>query len=223
MPPKVPNFTGIEDDELDEIMESSHEMVMITTPSGAEMALLSQEEADFYNKIADQYQEHNKFKNISDLLELDRVLNLEVLCFRQSRWVLQESDYDGNPIGKDLQKNIKELSKEIRDIKSGLGIDKRTRDAGQGETFADRWENLTRRAKEFGYMRNEQVIKAIDNWKELQAKVTLYKNSTDVERTEFDMHVEDIMLWLAEKFDEFDEIDAAFRKSQAYWVREINE
>ena len=121
MPPKVPNFTGV--DIEDDLEFEDHEVVMISTPSGAEMALLSDEEADFYNKIANQYQEHNKFKNISDLLELDRVLNLEVLCFRQSRWVLQERDYDGNPIGKDLQKNIKELSREIRDIKSGLGID----------------------------------------------------------------------------------------------------
>lgn len=221
MPPKVPNFTGV--DIEDDLEFEDHEVVMISTPSGAEMALLSDEEADFYNKIANQYQEHNKFKNISDLLELDRVLNLEVLCFRQSRWVLQERDYDGNPIGKDLQKNIKELSREIRDIKSGLGIDKKTRDAGQGDTFADRWSNILTRAKEFTYMRNEQVIKAIDLWKELQAKITLYKNCNDIERTEFECHIGDIINWLDEKFEEFDEIDAAFQKSQQYWIREIAE
>lgn len=222
MSPKVPNFTGVDIDDVDGIQEE-HEVVVVETPSGAQMALLSNDEADFYNKISAQYQEHNKFKNISDLLELDRVLNLEVLCFRQSRWVLQERDYEGNPIGKDLQKNIKELSREIRDIKSGLGIDKKTRDAGQGETFAERWEKLTYRAKEFGYMRNEQLIKAIDLWKELQAKMTLYKNCTDVERTEFECHLENIVAWLDEAFAEFDEIDAAFVQSQKYWVRELNE
>lgn len=220
MPPKVPNFTGVDiEDDLD---FEQPEVVIVTTPSGTEIALLSDEEANFYNSIAERYQEHNKFKNISDLLELDRVLNLEVLCFRQSRWVLQESDYDGNPIGKDLQKNIKELSKEIRDIKSGLGIDKKTRDAGQGDTFADRWANILKRAKEFAYMRNEQVIKAIDLWKELQAKITLYKNCNDIERTEFECHIEDILVWLDQKFDEFDEIDEAFQKSQKYWIQDLN-
>ena len=222
MPPKVTNFNTGEEVDITEIEEiEQYKGVTVKTPSGAEISLLTDDEARFYNQIAKQYQEHNKFTNISDLLELDRVLNLEVLCFRQSTWALLESDYDGKPVSKDLQKNIKELSREIRDIKTGLGIDKKTRDLGKGDTIAEKWENLKRRALEFGYMRNEQLIKSHTNWKELEARITAYKNSTDVERTQFDLHLEDIVEWLEEKFVEFNEIDEAFRESQAMWIREF--
>jgi hypothetical protein len=225
LPPKVTNFnTGeeidIEDiDSIDEIEQNKG--ITVKTPSGAEVSLLTEDEARFYNQIAAQYQEHNKFNNISDLLELDRVLNLEVLCFRQSTWALLESDYDGKPVIKDLQKNIKELSREIRDIKAGLGIDKKTRDMGKGDTIAEKWENLKRRALEFGYMRNEQLIRSHTNWKELEAMVTGYKNSTDPERTQFNLHLEDILEWLEVKFEEFNEIDEAFKKNQAVWIQEF--
>jgi hypothetical protein len=225
LPPKVTNFnTGQEVDieNIDEIDDiEQYKGISVKTPSGAEVSLLTEDEARFYNQIAEQYQEHNKFNNISDLLELDRVLNLEVLCFRQSTWALLESDYDGKPVMKDLQKNIKELSREIRDIKSGLGIDKKTRDMGKGDTIAEKWENLKRRALEFGYMRNEQLIRSHTNWKELEAMVTAYKNSTDPERTQFNLHLDDILAWLEIKFEEFDEIDEALKKSQAIWVQEF--
>lgn len=225
MPPKVTNFkTGEVVQQKDK--ESIHiedddffQGIKVETPSGATMSLLTQEEADFYNLISRQYQEHNKFNNISDLLELDRVLSLEVLCFRQSTWALLEGDYEGRPLSKDIQKNLQLLSREIRDIKSGLGIDKKTRDVGQGDTIAEKWENLKARAHKFGWMRNEQVIKAHTLWKELEARVTMYKNSTPQERTLFEAHGEDLMLWLEEAFKEFDKIDEAFREEQKMWVR----
>lgn len=220
MQPKVTNFS-LDDPDIEDIAEQ--ETIEVETPSGASVYLLSEHEAKFYQNIAARYQEHNKFTNISDLLELDRVLSMEVLCFRQSLWALKESDYDGRMIAKDLQKNIKDLSREIRDIKVGLGIDKKTRDAGQGETFAEKWKNLTIRAKEFGYHRNEQLIKAHTLWKELEAKITLYENSTPPERSQFNATLEDIVEWLKEKFEEFDDIDEAFKQSQKIWIREINE
>lgn len=222
MPPKVTNFkTGevVEKKETINIDDDFFQGIKVETPSGTHMSLLTQEEADFYNKISQQYQEHNKFTNISDLLELDRVLSLEVLCFRQSTWALLEGDYEGRPLSKDIQKNIKELSREIRDIKSGLGIDKKTRDVGQGDTIAEKWENLKHRAQKFGWMRNEQIIKAHTLWKELEARVTMYKNSTPQERTLFEAHGDDLIAWLEEAFKEFDEIDEAFRKDQKMWVR----
>lgn len=224
MPPKVTNFkTGesVDPIEIDDTDDKSEKGIRVETPSGTYMSLLTQEEADFYNKISKEYQEDNKFNNISDLLELDRVLSLEVLCFRQSTWVLLDGDYEGRPLPKDIQKNVQLLSREIRDIKSGLGIDKKTRDVGQGDTIAEKWENLKHRAHQFGWMRNEQVIKAHTLWKELEAKVTMYKNSTPQERTLFEMHGDDLMEWLEQAFKEFDEIDENFRREQKIWIRDF--
>lgn len=211
--PQPKNF----DDDVE--IEKKVETVEVPTPSGATMSLLNEDEAKFYKNISAQYKEHNKFSNISDLLELDRILNMEVMCYRWSTWILQEEDYDGNPIPPELQRNVKEWSKEIRDTKAGLGIDKKTREAGKGESPAEYVEKLIYRAGQFGVHRNNQVIKAHTLWKELEGKITLYKNSTNTERTEFKCHIEDILEWLDEKFKEFDKIDEVFREEQRIWLR----
>lgn len=216
-----PKITSNDFDDFEPVLEMSN-LPTVISPAGASVPLLNEEEVDFYNSIAEQYQEHNKFVNVSDLLELDRLLNYEIMCFRWSNWLMRGYDYDGSPIMSSLNKDIQLYSKEIRDIKTGLGIDKKTRDKDKGSTTAEFWDNLRRRAGEFGVHRNEQVIKSYNLWKELQGLITLYKNSTATERTEFKCHESDIFAWLDEKFLEFDAIDEAFRKEQRYWIREIN-
>lgn len=199
--------------------------ITVKTPAGSEVPLLSQEEADFYVSIAERYQEDNLFKNVSDLLELDRILIMEVMLFRWGKWLLQEEDYHGNMVNTtELQKQIREYSKAIVETKTSLGIDKKSRDLSQGATAAERINNLLIRAKEFGYHRDEQNYLAFNNWMELRGKITLHENSTPTERTEFDAHAKDIMEWIKEKCKELDELDAAFRKNQRIWLRtELND
>lgn len=193
------------------------------SPSGASIALMTQAEVDYYDDISERYQKNNKFTNVSDLLELDRVLVHELMCFRWGTWLLAGGvDYDGNP-QVSLEKNVQLYSKEIRDLKASLGIDKKSRDANKGANTADFIANLTLRAKEFGVHRNEQVIKAHTLWKELQGLVTLHINSTKSERSEFNAHEADIIAWCQEKFKEFDQIDEVFRQEQRIWIRELND
>ena len=205
----MPKTFNYDDDEFD-IGPLEDNTVEVDTPSGNKITLLNQAEADFYSNIRDRYSTDNKLTNISDFLELDRVLVMETMCFRWGTWILQERDYEGNYISPNVQKDIANYSKEIRDVKSGLGIDKKTRDGGKGETPADFIANLLHRAKEFGYHRDKQVIRAHTILKELQSKITLYNNSTDTERTEFNHHARDIFEWLEGMFAEFDEMDKAF-------------
>lgn len=190
------------------------------SPSGAPVPLMTQAEVDFYNDKVERYQIDNKFSNVSDLLELDRVLLHELMCFRWGQWMLLGgTDYDGNPQLK-LEQMVQLYSKEIRELKAALGVDKKSRDANKGLNTADFFERLKLRAEEFGVHRDEQIIKAHTLWKELQGLYTLHKNSTDPERSEFKCHVKDLFEWLEEKFVEFDAIDEAFRKNQKIWIRD---
>ena len=218
--PKVKSSADFEDDFNPEILHK--ELPTVQSPSGSIVHLMNDVEVQVYQNVSERYCKDNKFAQVSDLLELDRLLNFEIMCFRMSKWQLTGVDYDGNLVMNNISKEIRDLSKEIRDIKAGLGIDKKTRDKDAGSTIADLWENLRRRAGEFGIHRNEQVIKCHTMWKELQGLVTLYKNSTDVERTQFKCHEADIFAWLEEKFAEFDAIDDAFRLEQKIWIRDIN-
>lgn len=219
----MPNFDDFEEIELEEDDKSSSSSVQVISPSGATVTVMNNEESVFYNQVARRYQEDNMFSNVSDLLELDRIIIMELMCHRWSTWLLEECDYDSRPVDLDgLQKNVESYSKEIRLIKKSLGIDKSTRDKEHGDSISDYIQNLRLRAKEFGYMRNEQAVKAITLWKELEGIYTLYANSTDEERTEFKAHESDLIAWIERKIPEFNEIDDKFRKtSQSYWVREL--
>lgn len=208
------------DDDED---SSASQHVAVTTPAGASVTVMNQDEADYYNQVAARYQSDNKFSNISDILELDRILTMELMCYRWSLWILTGQDYTGRSVNPtEVQKSIETYSKEIRGIKKDLGIDKSTRDKGGAESVADYIENLRVRAREFGITRNKQAVRAITLLMQLRALITLYDNSTQSERKEFNVTAEELFDWIRQQFDEFEEIDKALRENQKYWVQELN-
>ena len=200
------------------------EIFEVESPSKAKVTLMTLEEAEHYNRIRQRYMDDNGFKNISDLLELDRMLTFEVASYRASQWLTTGEDYKGRKVNNnDLQKSLDIFSREIRGIKKDLGIDKSTRDKDQGESLAEYIKKLGIRAKEFGISRNKQAVRAITILMELRGLITLYENSTKAERKEFNAELEDIVEWLKGQFDDFDEIDKDLRAEQKYWIRtEIN-
>lgn len=212
-----------EDEELDDLMDQvKSNVVIVTTPAGAEVKLLTEEEKRHYENLATLYQEHNAFSNISDLQELDRLLTMEIMVYRWTQWLTEERDYENEAVNvADLNKNINDASKEIRLIKKALGIDKATRDRSEETNVAEYISNLRRRAKEFGVMRNKQAVAAITLWKELIGKVDFYEGCDEIERKEFRAQAEDVIHWIRQQDARFNEIDDAFRKEQTLWVREL--
>ena len=207
---------------MDEGDEGSDDFVEVISPSGATVRVMNQEEADHFERISAQYQTDNKFTNISDLLELDRILTFEIASYRYSQWFNRGEDYDGRKISApDAQKALELFSKEIRGIKKDLGIDKSTRDRDQGENLAAYIASLGVRAKEFGITRNKQAVAAITLLMEIRALVALYENSSESERKTFGATLDNLVHWIKEKSEEFDQIDAELRKKQTYWTREL--
>ena len=214
------------DFDINDILDGGDEVstaVEITSPSGNAYKVANQAEADYYDNVGKKYQKDNVFSNVSDVLELDRILIMELMVYRWGLWLLAESDYEGAKIDVDrIQKSIETYSKEIRGIKKDLGLDKASRDRDSGESIAKLWQQLKLHAKEFGVHRDNQILKSVTLWKELQGLITLHDNSTESERTEFGVSMEQIVEWIRLKFVEFDEIDEAFRKNQRLWIRDIN-
>lgn len=198
--------------------------IPVVAPSGATFYVLSDSEKVYFEDVASRYQSDNQFTNVTDIQDLDRVLMMELLCFRWNSWLLNEVDYDGlSVIAADLGKQVKDLSAEIRLLKKALGVDKSARDKERGETGAQYLENLKVRAKKFGYMRNEQASKSIELFMDLQALMTMHNNCTDEERKENHVGIKDIIEWIEEyAIPEFNEIDAKFRQTeQVYWIRSM--
>ena len=193
----------------------------VHSPSGSELHLQTQEEADWYESRRDRYLHDNVFPNVSDLQDLDRLLMLEVLSYRWGLWMAQGFDYLYARVDEgQLKNNIKEYSVEIRLLKSSLGIDKATRDKEKGESLADYTASLLERAKIFGYHRNEQYEIAVTMFYKLRSMVMTYDRCDDEERAMLDLSLESIFEWIRDTvIKDFDEHSETFRKNQAIWIR----
>jgi len=194
----------------------------VMSPSGSELHLQTQEEADWYESRRDRYGADNMFPNISDLQDLDRLLMLEVLSYRWGLWMAQGFDYLYARVDEgQLKNNIKEYSVEIRLLKASLGIDKATRDKEKGESLADYTASLLERAKRFGYHRNEQYELVVTKFYELRSMVMTYDRCDEEERRMLDLSMESILEWIRDRvIKDFDEHSEAFRANQAIWIRQ---
>lgn len=210
---------GLPDHEADE-----KEVVL---PSGSSFRVHQKEEG-YFNKVVSRYMTDNAYTNISDLQDLDRVVIGEVLIWRWGHWIMSNVNYWNDPVDElTLQKQIKDISQEIRQVKASLGMDKVSRDKAKGTDSVNAYlSNLRRRALLFKHKRNEEFDKALETYHELRAKLTLSDNSTPDEQKEFKCTRDDIWKWLLEEaFPAFDEIDRKFRQEgddpQAKWVSEM--
>src|ERR1700690_4104493 len=104
------------------------EIFTVVGPAGGLYEVQSIEEVEYYNRIMQEYLADNIFKNVSDRQELERMLQMELFCWRRGNWLLVDRDYTGSVIDpQEIQKSIKDFSVEIRLIKAALGIDKSSR------------------------------------------------------------------------------------------------
>lgn len=196
----------------------------VQTPSGATLPVLTPEEVFYYEDRASRYLTDHKFTSVTDLQDLDRVLSTELMLHRYDIWLTLGVDYFQQPVSeRDLLRYVKELSATLAALKKSMSLDKATRDKDQGSDFAAWLEDVRRRAKEFGIMREEQLTVAITLMHEIKARVQTYKNADKIEREELGVQPEQILEWMwADLFPRFDQVDDYFKKnSQRYWVTKI--
>lgn len=201
----------------------SDEGFPVRMPSGAEFYVITQSEAEYFNERVRRYENDYKFTSVSDQQDIDKMVILELFMHRWSLWLSRHQDYYGQDIDtKDMAARVENTSKELRLLKKNLGIDKPARDRQRGDdSVAAYLENLRRRAKEFGIMRNEQFYKTIELFQQLKALIQYYDNQDEQERHESHTTMEDVVRWIREvAIPEFDAIDSKFKKEkQSTWVR----
>lgn len=199
------------------------QMFPVTTPSGGSVNLMTQEEADWYMDRRDQYVDQNRFTNQSDLNDLDRVIFMECIINRLSTWITQGFDYFMTRVDeKQVHAQISEYSKELRQVKKSLGLDKATRDQSKAESVGDYINEVLQRAKEFGYHRNKQYELSVTKIYELKTLVTTFDRCDEVEREDLGLSHESIMEWIRENLiADWDALDQSFREQQKMWIRRV--
>lgn len=202
-----------------------HEAVL---PSGAKIELLNQGEVDYVNERVQRYGEDNVFRQVSDQQDLDRMIAMEAMSNRWHTWLSMQQDYEGGRVDEmRLRRDWIETSRELRQLKKSLGIDKVSRDKQKGEGSVHHYiAQLGVRAKAMGLCRNEQAAKSIELAMQLIALVTFNRNApTEDERKELGYTDRDILDWIWESFrPQMEAIDMKFRtegpNAQAMWIRQ---
>lgn len=200
----------------------SDDGIPVQLPSGAVYYVLTNSEAEYLRDKIRRYLDDNHFVNISDVQEIDRMITFELLIHRWTQWLSRGKDYWNETIPtKQFSDMVESYSKEVRLLKKGLGVDKSTRDRTRGDdSMSAHWENLLQRAREFGYMRNDQFMQTITAFQRIKAMITLYENSDEIERKENACELADVLEVIKEEIVRFDAIDEKFRfEKQALWIR----
>src|SRR5687767_12615714 len=101
------------------------EGLTVKLPSGAIQPVLTPAEQGYLTDRVAKYDDSLALTNVSDLVDLDRVMVFELLIYRWGCWLGNGMDYDG--IGIDdrlIHQQIRETSTELRQIKKNVGIDR---------------------------------------------------------------------------------------------------
>ena len=198
--------------------------VSVQLPSEAIFPVYA-EEVGYIQERVRLYMDQNHWPQITDRQDVDRMVVLELFCYRWGVWLSRQRDWWGDAIdAKQVQGWLKEHNTELRQLKKHLGIDKVARDKQRGEdSVAAYIANLQIRAKEFGIMRERQLDRALELFQQLKALLTLNQNCDAKEQREMHVTDEDLLEWLRDvAIPEFDEIDEHFRThQQKTWVRSM--
>lgn len=196
--------------------------IPVSLPSGATYYVLTDEEDRYLRDRITRYLSDNHFVNVSDVQDIDKMIVFELLIHRWSMWISKGRDYYDEDINiKQYSDMVKDYSTEVRQLKKALGVDKSTRDRTRGDdSIASLWANLQRRAAEFGYKRNEEMVQVITSFQRIKAMVTFHDKCDALERKENACEVNDVLEVLREEIRKFDEIDEHFKfEKQTLWVR----
>lgn len=197
----------------------------VTTLNGEEVELLHLREKEYYEKALAAYQDQYSFTMANDLRTLDRLLLMEVQMLRYQWYTMAGSDYEGIDLEakeeEALRKAMKEISSQINETQSLLGLSKAERDKKSVDSVGGYIVQLQQAAKHHGVMREKQLGRALELTKELFSLVNAFNRSNEQERRKLGFDgPEDILTWITDFMaPEFNAIDEHFRQNTARFYR----
>ena len=219
MPPPLPPSSV--ERAASEAATKSDEDLKVISAAGTELSVLTASEAAWYVKQRDAYLAMRQYQT-SELSELDLLLSLELQAARANIQVASGRDHTGRALSLtdigSIQRRVKDSMGLAGSLRDSLGFSRsaKAEAASSPQTYLN---NLRLRAREFGQMRNEQIIAAIALWKELEGRVGAFDRGNAREREDMGFKDEAALLdWVRLQFPVFNEIDAEFRRQQGKWI-----
>src|SRR5262245_41722321 len=119
------SFDGFEDDG-DGRDELGTPLFDVELCSKETVKVQTEQEQRWFNAARDKYLSENKFEQVTDYQDLDRLLILELGIFRWTQHLASGYDYQKNLVDEELlRRQIKDQSDAINKLKMQLGLDKK--------------------------------------------------------------------------------------------------
>ena len=209
---------------------SGVEVFEVEAPAGGKLLLRSEEEVDLFQEMAKSYKRDYRLVRQSELVLLGSMLSQAMTLFRAQQemsGVIEKRDAGNIPTGvyehrelkaaeqTSLQKIMEGATKEIREIEKALGIDKKSRDAGNQESVANYIATLKKAGHRMGVHIHKRVLMYEEFVKEIQWRIRLNKNGDAEDKRHHDISPEKICAWAENEIGRMEEFDKEFAKTQA--------
>lgn len=210
-------------------MAPEEKKYMVTLPAGGELHLHSAEEVQMWETADNRYRSDYALDKANDLVLLGAILTQQLALFRAQQEVNgMKPDFDGQglPTGeykrvalkpselKAAQAVVISASKEIRELESTLGIDKKTRDAGGKQTTADYLAELKRAALAMGIHISQRTLAFESFAMELRTKLRILANADEEDKAYEGVSEQSVLEWSRQKLAELEEVDKKFAKEK---------
>jgi hypothetical protein len=192
----------------------------ITFVSGAVMTVLSIEEKAFFDSVRDAYLAQHVFTAVTDMQDLDRLLLMELMTHRWTRWMASGRDEHGQLIdGVDLRRAYKDYSTQITAVKNAMGLSRAEREKESHASVGAYIIQLKQAGKHFGVHREAQATKGIALMMEAMSLAGTHRRCNALERQKLGLEAQDIVDWINDVAGpEMTQVDTDFRANQQrYW------
>jgi hypothetical protein len=201
----------------------------VDRPGGGKLTLIGADEVEVWERLRDKYIRDYSLSKANDLALLGAILSQHLIIFRAERrlnGMEPELDHGGVPTGRykheppsnneiqAAQKAISSGAKEIRELESSLGIDKKTREAGGQHTVGDYVTKLKKAAHQMGVHISKRLLRYEEFCMELRWKVRSLKNCDAEDRQYLDLTPEKVLEWAEKELAEIEIMDKEFAKEK---------
>lgn len=201
----------------------------VELPTGGKLHLQSAEEVQLWEDGERAYKADYVLSKPNDLVLLGAILTQQLALFRaQQRINGMEPVLDANnvPTGQyqvvkmkaselaAAQETVRKASKEIREIESALGIDKKNREAGGSQTVPQYVSFLKRAAHEYGVHISKRTIAYEKFCMALRTKLRILQNADEEDKAYENVSEDSVLEFARNELARLEQIDKDFAKDK---------
>jgi hypothetical protein len=196
----------------------------VELPAGGKLALQTVEEVDMWDRTAAKYRGDYALSKTNDLILVGAILTQNLAMFRATQAIngMEPQLNNGVPTGQYVHKPVKatdaakyqrmilEAAKEIRELEKSLGIDKKTRDAGGGDSIAGYLGSLKIAGRQLGVHITKRTKAYEEFAMEMRWRIRVLRHGDDEDRLHHGITEDSIIGFAETRLAELEQIDKDF-------------